>query len=322
MSSDNCLVENQNQNSERETRILVNNYDNQEIVNDAIRENYDTLNRVYNIFEKACLISIIISQILLIAVLIQSFIALPFYAIGVLCMVTVISISVFVNLYIRMKVLLDNVKGNRNLNIGVILTYSCFNIAAFNVLIFLVLLSLKETFESMNSLTMTVISIPLYLAISLGVFYFFFILPALYAFNLWSDILLYAIALICSFALVTLIDIKIDTNKTSWISVSYPLLSFLSYYIIYSILSFIDQPKEERREVNLMIQLIGQLILIVGAIIFFMNKERIITIRPVLPIGLICLSGLIITIDKLLQIIRDNEETPEDHKEENDKIKS
>ena len=295
-------------NSEKDVKVLINNFGNEEIITDAIRDNYDKLNRIYNIFEIAFLISIISSQIMMFGIFFFSMNEMPFYAVGILGIVTLISVIVFVNLYIRMKVLLDNVKGNRSLNIGVILTYTCFNIAAFNVLIFLVLLNLKESIYSMNNLSMTVISIPLYLAIGLGFFYFFFMLPVLLTFNLWAEIVLYALSLVSALALITLIDIKIDSNKNSWLTVSFPVLAIMLYYIIYSILSFLEQPKEERNEIGLIIQLTGQMLLILGAILYFLSKERKILLKSIFPIGLIVLSFLIITVEKLYEWFKSEED--------------
>lgn len=279
-------------------------------------ENYDDFDSIYNIFEWSIYIGIFSFIGFLISLLLDSIFSINFYIIGIFAFAMVFSTMVIFNLYLKMKGMLDSAKSNNSMNLGNVITYICFNIVAVNILTYLILLILRHEKPSIN---MSSIAIPLYIAIGFSFVYYIFILPALFSYNLWADIILYFLMISGGLSFLILLNNKIDYSfEYSWIDVGIPLLIIISYVIIYSLISHYIENKQvqQSNNIKLIINILSYSFLLISVLLFFLNKDHTIMIDKYLPFILLLISGFFFVFDKAFKFVFEGENGGDDQKEE------
>lgn len=326
-----------NKDSKNSIIVLDNNNNNTDIID----ENYNALYKYYSLFEYAFLTLCVSMLLILLLIFLKTiFKSIPFYTISATGLVMLFSLVFLINVYIKIKTIIDNnvefdkVNSNNNSNqsnqnkqlqIGVVVSYTCFNLITLNLLIYLILISIKIissskfkqaidinnlSYSNINvhiNLSMMSISIPLFLGFGIAFFYFLFVLPILINYELWLDILFYGLNLCCSFIFIILLNIKIDNNYNSWITVFSPIYTLLAYNFIYLILSYFNEKDTHFK--NLLIKLTSIVFIILGMILFLLNKDfNILSIKHYYSSGLVVAGFYIFIITKLVELFAVEEE--------------
>lgn len=194
--------------------IIVNeNKSNQsEKSNQTMQSLYEKLNSLYDFYEKSLLTSIITSQISSILYIFYVYFSVPFYYIGILTGISLVFLLISMNIYLKMKVFLDKINENEGVsfNFGVIIVYICGNFSCLSGMFLIILVTLKFSIDSMRNMSFSVLSIPIYLLLMLGIVYFVFILPALITYRKWSEIGLYCLMIILMFIFIVMINVKVS----------------------------------------------------------------------------------------------------------------
>jgi len=146
--------------------------------------------------------------------------------------ISVISTSLFLNHILRIQQTIENYE-NRGMSVGTIISYFCLNISAVNMLIYLILFSLRLQ-ESINS-NYLIISVPIFLIFGTGIFYFIFLIPALLESKLYIEVFLVISYIVNGFAFLIVINNNFDTNAQNKFSVMLiPIWIALSFHIIFN----------------------------------------------------------------------------------------
>lgn len=295
---------------------LPKNIDN---LKDKIDQNLEQINYVYSIFEYALLSASFSFLSLLLCIFVNSMYEVPFYVFSLFGFIIIISSGLLANLYIKLKILLDTSKGsNKPMNTTVIISYACFNLAFFNSAIYLVLLTIRQEIlakafpssalvvknlgELESSLSMTTISIPLFIAFALIIFFFLFMLPVLLHTEMWLDIMLYGLGIVCSLTFVILLNLKVDKDLNNWLVVSTPMITLFAYCIIYTVLSHMSNTEEKGKKIVLIGQVLSWVMIISGLMIYFMDKDKFIVCKSYFSLAFILIGTGILTILKLLEL--------------------
>lgn len=275
---------------------------NEDKLSKYFAENYETFNRIYKMFEFSSYISVISFLSFLLTLLVNSLFEFTHFVSWAFAFVTVAFCIVFVNLYLKMKGMLDSAKSNST-NFGTIFTYVCFNLIAGNLLVFLVLIAFKI---SKAGIMMSTAFIPVYIAIAISFAYLIYILPALTSFRLWFDIALYFLLIVGALIFLIMLSDKIDYGKESiytWIQISFPPNAIIIFYILYIVLGYLKENEAQRVLIKLILNVIGYLLVFSAVCLFFLKKSGTVMSEDYLSKLLLFLGGFIIFYDRVFKCV-------------------
>ncbi len=153
-----------------------------------------------------------------------------------------LSFAVLFNLFLKLKDIFDDTgksedkdkDDEESSHIGSNVSYFCLNLIVLNVLIYMILFSLKC--DNIMESDWNVISIPIYIVFGIATFYAIFILPAFIQNKMYMESIMLFTYLICSFIFFILINLKGDKNIASeYFSVFLPFIFPLGLHFIYLI---------------------------------------------------------------------------------------
>lgn len=165
----------------------------------------------------------------------------------------IISFDISMNYYLKLKklvekdeqeILNDNHNNSNlvkhsngkilNIAIGNCLTYFTINFIALLICLFLVLLTLK--LEQKLFIKLSILFIPLYVALGFIILYFIFIFPAFISHKYFWELVLFSSYLANSIVLIILLSMKIDNKASySYFHIFIPVLIAVGLHLIYSI---------------------------------------------------------------------------------------
>lgn len=170
--------------------------------------------------------------LVLLTIKINSIHAVNWFHVFIPLILTLISSTVFLNCSLSIQIMIDKFENNSE-NKGTLISLICLNLSSLLLLIYLILVPLKIL--GIMDKSFNLISLPVFFLIVIGLFYFIFILPALFYLALYLEMVLissYFISFIISFLLLGL---KIDNNSEILFSYIFsPLYLSLGLHIIYN----------------------------------------------------------------------------------------
>jgi hypothetical protein len=162
--------------------------------------------------------------------------------------VCLISFTVLLNMYLKLKEIFDEAEKDReddnSSQIGSILTYFSLNTCAISILAYLILICLR--IEGFINSQWNVMTIPLYLATGIAIFYWIFILPAFLQNKLYFEISIIFAYLVCGLVFTIMFNFKLDKSySSSYFNILIPLLFALGFHFILNILSLFSLVKQQ-----------------------------------------------------------------------------
>lgn len=130
---------------------------------------------------------------------------------------------------------ISNNEKTQSSHFGSIMMIICFNLIALNMLIFIILMSIK--FNDWQIIKFHFINIPFIISLVIASLFFIYILPVLIEKKLIKELILGVLSLICLFAFNFLIE-ENDLNKRIWMVTAIPLIILSSLFLIYIVLNY------------------------------------------------------------------------------------
>lgn len=271
-------------------------------------ENYETFNYLYKIFEFSLYVSAVCLLSLLLTFLLNSIFIFTHFISWAFAFMSTLFCIIFVNLYLKMKGMLDSAKTNSTSNFGSIMTYACFNLVAGNAIICLTLIAIK--IGKSDDMLISTVFIPIYVAIAIELVYLTFILPALTSFKLWLDITLYVVLIVGQLTFLIMLSDKLDYSKESvytWTQISAPSYVIVGYYLLYLVLSYLKENEAQKSLSKLILNLLGYLQVLFALALFFLKKSGAIFSEDYVPALLLFLGGFTILYDKVFKCAIDSD---------------
>lgn len=294
--------------------ITINTELDRENLNPEQKEKYDKLQKTYSLFEWVYLASILFFQMMFLSLFVYLTFGFIRLTILVFAFATIFSLVALLNIYVKLKVMLDTLKDskNQNISLGIIVSYLCVNLGGLSVLIYLVLLSIK--IYAQEFLSWSIVSIPLYFTISLMVLYCLFLLPVMLMNKQWLDIFLVFDSLLCLLVFLILLNSKLDNTKfeLSWSILCFPIhFGFLVYLFYLSTNYFyLTEPEKQQQRLSIVLQLLSILLFVNGVAYMasqLSNDEQINNI----PSITILASSICFSIDKMISLYATDDDESE-----------
>lgn len=293
-------------------------------------QNVDKINKISRIIQYSSFFGIISLLVFLILVAIRtsnSSLTFSFFFILIPALSSVTFFTVFFNSYLMLKDIFDEAEKKKDddsngLQIGSMLSYFCLNAVAISVIIYLVVFCLK--IDNYLIIQWNVISVPLFIILGIGVFYFVFILPAFIQNNLIFDLILIFCYLITSFMFTICLNFKLDGILAyEYTYIFIPIILSLFLHIVFSVISFIkenDSNSEklndkmcEKNDIYSKICFITAMIFTLTAFILIPLKlDAMINIHNWIPTGMIVIAYMFVVNEKIYSFFveeKDDEKT-------------
>jgi hypothetical protein len=203
----------------------------------------ERINRISNVIRFSQLVGIFafLSFLVLLTIRVSKNFEFSIFYLLIPAIVTLVSFTIMLNMYLKLKDIFDEKEKkddeDNNSQIGSILTYFTLNTVALSVFIYLLLICLRV--ENIIESLWNVVSIPFYVTLGIGIFYWIFLLPAFIQNKLYAEIITIFTYLICSFAFLILLNLKLDKNFTgAYFNVFIPLLFAFGLNLISCLVNF------------------------------------------------------------------------------------
>ena len=202
-------------------------------------EKINTIQKVIKIAQLTGIFSFLIFLII-IAIRVNSIsFAFSWFYMLIPTIICLLSFTIVINMFLKLKDIFDEAEKFRDEDessqIGSIVSYFCLNVNSLNILVYLILFSLK--LENIIDAQFNVISVPLYVFLGVSLFYSIFILPAFTQNKLYSEIIMIFVYIISSFTFLILLNFKLDLNLNGqFLNIFIPVFFSLGLHLIYLIL--------------------------------------------------------------------------------------
>jgi hypothetical protein len=160
-------------------------------------------------------------------------------------LVGIISFTIYMNSYLRTKDIFENskkliftgVEKTENCSLSSFITYTSVNIIALFLIFYSVSLSLKlDNISIFRDVEFNLLAVPIYLSLSILIFYFIFISPALFSNKYYFEIALISSYLIGGFIFFILINTKLDRGGNyTYLLAFIPIIIPFSLHFIHAL---------------------------------------------------------------------------------------
>lgn len=288
---------------------------------------YDTFNTVFYMWEIFNNLFVFSNLSFVFCLILSSFTNVKVYIYFIFAYLSIISLATTLNLYLKMKSILDycnfnmnnfhilNNKNNEYKNffsysISNVISFVCLNAINLNVIVYVSLLFLKIN-KAIN-ITYFTASIPMYIALFFCLFYLMFLSPALFFMKLYYNFAFYLITIACVTISLTLLNIKLDNNLLNnkndnkityfkWFNLCYPIIAMTINCIIYTTIKFIFENKifKFNNILKFVMYVSSCLLILISIILFLLCKDNLITLKQFVPYMLLFIGILLMSIEKV-----------------------
>jgi hypothetical protein len=258
--------------------------------------------------------SIIAFLSFLIVLAVRLVINFPWYFLLIPSLITLLTFTLYLNNYLKLKDIFDEEASNSNISdknednssqIGSILSYSCLNLSALCLMIYLILLSAK--IENVLYTAFNTIGIPIYIMAGIFLFYAIFIMPAFISNKLIAEIILIFVYILGFSIFFVLFNMRLDKNiQISYLQVFSPIITTFVLNVCYTIYSLIIS-----RDV-LQSHKMGEFFLVfsilTAVILIPLKLDGFIHIMDWIIVAIVIFGGICYFVDNLSNYVKKEEE--------------
>lgn len=235
--------------------------------------------------------------------------SIPTFFLLIPALVTLVSYTIVLNMYLKLKDIIDEVEAMKTeddgVQIGSIISYSCLNLAALSVFVYLILLTLKVDNDILAS--WNVIAVPAYIFYGVVVFYIIFITPAFIENKFYSEVSLLYSYVICSLVFFLLMCLKLDRELTAtYPTLFIPLFFTLGLHLVHAFIDLLSNFKSEFYSKILMPILI--MLIFLATILVSLKAEKITHYPNFVPVLMWLISFVALVSPKFWSLISEKED--------------
>jgi len=216
----------------------------------------------------------------------------------------IISLTLAINFFLSLTVIY-----NEGTSLASWMSYFSVNLAAINFIVFIILFTLK--IEGLISFQWKLITIPLYVIIGIGLFYFIFMMPAFIDKESYWDIALLSNLILNTLVFMILLNSRLDnSDRLDYSMIFIPIWIIFTVNFVYLIYSFInvknvdekggENPNRSLECFNTSINFMVNVLLMIASILIALNLDKIYLTPYIVSYCLIILGYALFFTERLL----------------------
>jgi hypothetical protein len=272
-------------------------------INEKILQKYEEkITYCANTINTSNIVGVISCMIFLVLFTIKIFWSFSWFFLLIPSTLSIVSYNICLNTYLKLNDILEEIRqeDQEGSKVGSILSYFCMNSTTVCILVYTLLLAFQ--LEAVIETSWNMIAIPIYLALGIISFYWIFILPAFIHNQLYLEMSLISIYLICCIIFKFLLNFKLDKAfSNSFFNIGLCLLFALGFHFICNVISLF---KFQRQQLSAKLASISLIICSIVALTLTCLKAdgHLLGMSYWIPCFLLTLGFMIYMIDKILEI--------------------
>jgi hypothetical protein len=286
------LIENHKDVSELETEI-----------NEKVIQKYEEkIIHCANTINTSNIIGLISCLVFLVLFTLKTFMSFSWFYLLIPSTLSIISYNICLNTYLKLNDILEEIRQDDKeaSKIGSILSYFCMNSTTICILVYTLLLAFQ--LEAVIETSWNLIAIPVYLALGIISFYWIFILPAFIHNQLYLEISLISIYVICCVVFKFLMNFKLDkVFSNSFFNIGICLLFALGFHFICNVISLF---KFQRQQLSGKLASLALIVFSLVALVLVCLKAdgHLLGMNYWIPCLLLTLGFAVYVTDRILEI--------------------
>jgi len=213
------------------------------------------------------------------------YLSLPF-------IIGIISLILTINFFLKLTIVLDES------SLASYMSYFSINLAGINFIIFIILFTLKM--ESVINIQWKIITIPLYVVIGIGLFYFIFMMPAFIDKMLYWELGLLSVFILNTLIFLILLNSRLDNSlRLSYVIIFVPVWLTIGLNYVYQIQNY-TKGEDRHDTLSNLINLIVNSLLTIAFVLIALNLDKVFLSPYVISYVLIIFSYVLFFTDRFL----------------------